>query len=149
MFLSLCHIDHLHVNRLCACLLGICQEENVSTTIFFGKCLVIFSIKWLNMHPICKVCGNDIIYSNFHIYPKKIIQKNGEKSFYSLKINFFRPCPSISTSTYTESHKWATWTRTRKILNVLYIYLKDFKGGRKLSLNSNQYFFHGIPKLSR
>ena len=52
-----------------------------------------------------KFCGNDIIYSNSHIYTMKIVkQKSWEESFYRLRINFFRHCPLISTSTDTESY---------------------------------------------
>ena len=32
-----------------------------------------------------------------------MLPKNWEKSFYWIRINFFRRCPSISTSTYSES----------------------------------------------
>ena len=38
------------------------------------------------------------------MYTKKIIKKNEEKRFYRLRINFFSHCPSISTSTDTESY---------------------------------------------
>ena len=79
------------------------REKNVSATNFLAN----FS-KFQHKRPLYashkyKFGGNDIIYSNSHMYTKKIIQKNGEKSFYQLRIIFFRHCPSISTSTDTES----------------------------------------------